>query len=228
VLVLIAIPVWPLVSFLLDQRRSWSLTRRAGSLLARLSGVSISIAGTFVEGEDPYVVVANHASFIDGMVLILLLRGPVSIVAGGELAKQRLAGPFLRGLGCEFVGSGRARSGSSEAERLSRALRQGCSVAIFPEASLGRGAGLRRFHLGAFAMAVGTGTSVLPVGISGTRDIVRPGRHAPEPGRVVHARIGTPVSPTAEGLAGAIALRDKVREVILELSGEQDLLAGSS
>jgi len=219
---LVGVVVWPFVALMPDRHVNWRLTRAAALLLARLSGVTVSIVGALPDGAAPSVIVGNHASFVDGIVPILLSREPVVIVAGGELEHQRLAGPFLRGLGCEFVRS-TDDGGERNAERFARVLAGGSSLAIFPEASLSREPGLRRFHLGAFVMAVEAGVPVLPIGIRGSREIVRPGRRFPEPGHLgVH--VGQPISPRGSGVRAAIDLRNRARATVLELSGEIDLL----
>lgn len=215
--------VWPIVSSVRNQRFNWFLTRAAGLLLTRLSGISLDVTGSIPNAKKPYVLVANHASFIDGMVLIMSSPKPIAIVAGGELATQRLAGPFLRGLGCEFVLSRDDRRGTANMERFTQVLRSGRNLAIFPEASLGSAPGLRRFHLGAFTIAAEAAAEVLPIGIKGSREIVPPGKRLPAPGKV-QVNMGEPIAPKGAGLAAVIALRDRARLEILRLSGEEDLL----
>jgi 1-acyl-sn-glycerol-3-phosphate acyltransferase len=166
--------------------------------------------------------VANHASFIDGLVLALCLQEPVAFVAGGELATQRVAGPFLRRLGCEFVDQSHPQQRSSEIARITDALRSGRNVAFFPEGSLHRAAGLRSFHLGAFAVAIESGTSIVPVGIRGSRDVVRPGGRFPRRG-AIHVTIGQPISSSGKGWQATLNLRDRARAAILSLSGEPEL-----
>lgn len=221
-LTLIGVCVWPAVVLSRNRTRNWQLTRAAGALLARLSGISLTVTGSVPKSEGPLVIVANHASFIDGLVLVLLFPEPVAIVAGGELAHQRIAGPFLRNLGCEFVLSGTDLNGRSNIERLAAVLASGRSLALFPEASLSSDPGIRRFHLGAFAIAVQAGVSVLPVGINGSREVTPPGRRAPRRGRVsVH--IGDAVRPAGTDRRAMIVLRDAVRSAVVELCDDRNL-----
>lgn len=222
-LLVVGVFVWPFVSISPCRRLNWSVTRAAGFALARLSGISFTMTGVLPADGAPSVIVANHASFIDGMVFILVAPSPVAIVAGGELATQRLAGPFLRGLGCEFVLSGDDRPGRSNADRYAQALAAGRSLAIFPEASLGNDPGIRRFHLGAFAIAAQAEVPVIPIGICGTREVTPPGRRLPVRGNV-QAHVGAPILADGTGMAPTLALRNEVRLVILQLTGKQDLL----
>jgi 1-acyl-sn-glycerol-3-phosphate acyltransferase len=218
---LVGVPVWLLVTVMPTLRFRWAVLRAAGRIMCHLCGLPMDVTGTVPE-SGPYVVVANHASFIDGLVLALCLQEPVAFVAGGELATQRVAGPFLRRLGCEFVDQSHPQQRSSEIARITDALRSGRNVAFFPEGSLHRAAGLRSFHLGAFAVAIESGTSIVPVGIRGSRDVVRPGGRFPRRG-AIHVTIGQPISSSGKGWQATLNLRDRARAAILSLSGEPEL-----
>jgi 1-acyl-sn-glycerol-3-phosphate acyltransferase len=219
----IALVAWPLVALVPNPRRGWAVTRAAGRVLMALAGISFRVAGEPPTETGPYVVVANHASFIDGLVLVMSFATPVVLVAGGELSTQRLAGPYLRGIGCEFVRDRAAPTSTENPQRYEMRLRGGQSLAIFPEASLGEQAGLRRFHLGAFVLAVETGVPILPVGIRGSRGVVAPGSKLARRGAVC-AVIGQLIHPAGTGREATLALRDETRAAIRELSGEPDLL----
>jgi len=221
IMLLLGAPVWLLVAATPTLRSRWIVLRAAGHLVCRLCGIPVSISGCVPE-KGPYVIVANHASFIDGLALVLALPAPVAFVAGGELATQRVAGPFLRRLGCEFVDQVHPQQRSSDAARITEALKGGRSFAFFPEGSVHRAPGLRSFHLGAFGAASDSGAPVVPVGIRGSRDVVRPGGRFPRRGEVQVA-IGDPIRPVGNGWSATLALRDRVRTAILALSGEPEL-----
>jgi 1-acyl-sn-glycerol-3-phosphate acyltransferase len=221
IMLVVGVPVWLLVTVLPTLRLRWVVLRAAGRVVCRLSGVPLAVTGSVPE-SGPFVVVANHASFIDSLVLVVCLREPVAFVAGGELATQRVAGPFLRRLGCEFVDQERPLQRSSDAARITEVLKAGRRVGFFPEGSLHRAAGLRPFHLGAFAASTDSGAPIVPVGIGGSRDVVRPGGRFPRRG-AIHVAIGDPISPSGKGWAATLELRDRVRVAILTLSGEPEL-----
>ncbi len=215
------VPVWLLVTVMPTLRLRWIVLRAAGRVVRRLWGLPLAVTGTVPE-SGPYVVVANHASFIDGLALVLCLPTPVAFVAGGELATQRIAGPFLRKLGCEFVDRAHPQQRSSDAARITEALKAGRSFVFFPEGSLHRAAGLRSFRLGAFAAATDSGAPIVPVGIRGSRDVVRPGGRFPRRG-AVYVAIGDPIPPSGRGWSATLDLRDRARAAILALSGEPEL-----
>jgi 1-acyl-sn-glycerol-3-phosphate acyltransferase len=165
---------WLLVAALPGLRARWAVARAAGGLIRRMLGVRLSVTGQIPPGARPLVVVANHASFIDGLVVMLCVPGPLRFVASERFAAQRIAGPFLRRIGCEFVRPGGPEQAAAATRRLAVALAAGRSLAIWPEGSLDPAPGLRPFHLGAFEAAAASGTPVIPVGIRGTRDVLRP------------------------------------------------------
>lgn len=222
VVVVIGLAVWPAVALVLDERHSWALTRWSGRLILRLTGISLCVAGDLPSGDEPYVAVANHSSFVDGMVVVLTFPRPVVIVAGGELASQKVAGPFLRGLGCVFTRQEDARRRDA-VDRFVHLLAAGQSLAVFPEASLSSEAGIRRFNLGAFLIAAKARACVLPIGIRNSGDIVGPGSRLPARAKV-QVTIGEPIAASGSGVADAIALRDAARAAVIELSGEPDLI----
>ncbi len=222
--VLIGIPTWLLVQVLPTVRARWTAVRVAGRALVALGGLSLTVEGQPPDGRLPAVVVANHASFVDGLALLLASPAPLRFVAGGELASQRVAGPFLRRLGCEFVHQDEPARAQDDVARFVAALKRGAVLVFFPEGGLARAPGLRRLHLGAFLSAATSGVPVIPVGITGTRDIVRPGTRFPRRG-AAHVAFGTPVRPEGAGWQAALRLRAEVRPALLAQSREPDLEA---
>lgn len=222
VVIAIGAPTWAIVMLSPVLRWRWALLRRAGVLLARATGIELTVQGA-IPDDGGLVVVANHASFVDGMIVALAARSPLAFVAGGELEGQRIAGPFLKRLGCEFVRPGDPAWTRLQGERLVGRLRAGERLAFFPEGSLSAAPGLRQFHLGAFAAASQAGAPVVPVGIAGSRQLVVPGRKFPRRCSV-RASVGDPVLPRGEGWSAAITLRDRARDAVSSLSGERELV----
>jgi 1-acyl-sn-glycerol-3-phosphate acyltransferase len=221
-MLVVGVPTWILVLAMPSLRTRWSTVRVVGRALGRLAGVSLTINGDVTGGTGPRVVVANHGSFIDGLILILCLTEPATFVSGDEFASQHVAGPFLRRLGCEFVHRSDPQLMAADASRLNDILQEGRTLVYFPEGSLDRATGIHPFHLGAFSAAIAAGSPVIPIGIRGSRDVVRPGGRLPRRG-AVNVTIGDPISPSGTGWTATLALRDEVRDTICHLSGEPDL-----
>ena len=218
--------VWSLL--VVTPRLSWrhSLARTAARIMRRMLLLPFRVQGSeILEGDSPRIIVANHASYLDGFVLVSTLPGAPCYVAKGELANQFFAGVLLNRLGVEYVERFDAQRGAEDADRLMQVVRRGRSVVFFPEGTLTRAPGLRSFRMGAFAAAAEAGVPVVPVGIRGTRSVLRSDQWLPRraPLRVL---IGDPVMPSGSDLTAAAALRASVRERVLSLCGEPDLASG--
>ncbi|MGO8876629.1 MAG: AMP-binding protein [Acidimicrobiales bacterium] len=219
VVIAVGVPVWLAVSVLPTVGLRWRLVRRAGRALGAVVGVRFVVSGAPPELSGSYVVVANHMSFLDGLFLIESFPSPLTIVAGDVLAAQRIAGPFLRRIGCEFVNREAVAREAAAARKLSDVLRSGRRLAVFPEGGLDRAVGVRPFHLGAFGAATDVGVPVVPVGIRGSRDVVRPGGKFPRRGNVAVA-IGEVLTPGPAGWGSTLELAREARRAVCELSGE--------
>jgi len=212
-------PVWLAVLVLPTVRLRWRLVRSTGLKLGIVAGVRFEVTGVPPGLTGSYVVVANHMSFLDGFALIAAFPSPLTFVAGDELAGQRIAGPFLRRIECEFVNREVVVKEVAGAQKLTEVLRSGRPLAVFPEGGVDRAVGVRPFHLGAFGAATDVGVPIVPVGIRGSRDVLRPGGKFPRRGRVEIA-IGDVLTPTSSGWAATVQLCEDARRAICELSGE--------
>jgi 1-acyl-sn-glycerol-3-phosphate acyltransferase len=168
------------------------------------------------------VLVANHASILDGLVLAAVLPGPLVFPAAGELASARIAGPFLRRIGAVFVDRADRKEAAAASRRLLEAARQGAVLAFFPEGTMSRVPGLHPFRMGAFVVSEEAGLPLVPVALRGTGRILRGDRRFPRHGRI-EVSITAPLTPTRPGWPGAVELRAAARRALLAELDEADL-----
>lgn len=220
---LVLLVIWPLVA--LPHRAAWGW--RLGHLGARaflwLAGMAPTVSGReHLATPGSAVVVCNHASYLDGVVLMALRPRPAVFVAKRELGEQFFAGALLRGLGTVFIERTDTERSVEDASRLGELAGTGQTLVFFPEGTFTRQAGLRGFHLGAFVTAARWGLPVIPVALSGLRNILRDESWMPRSGRIT-ATVGPPIVPAGQAWADALHLRDAARSHILEHCGEADL-----
>jgi acyl carrier protein len=223
--------VWLGVSLLPALAQRWALAGGCVRALARATGTPVRISGLEhlpVAGQA-CVLVANHASYLDSYALVAGVPGPFRFVAKQELAERFLVRLPLRRIHTEFVERFEAGQGIRDTRHLAEALQAGHSLLFFAEGTFTRVPGLRPFHLGAFVVAAQTGTPVIPIGIRGTRSILRAGSWFPQRGSV-SMDIGPPLrasgpghSAAADTWRAAIDLRNRARAFILRHCGEPDL-----
>jgi 1-acyl-sn-glycerol-3-phosphate acyltransferase len=221
---LIAPPTWFLTALAPRPALAWSVNRLAARIMLRLAGIPLALRGLEHLPRAPCVLVANHASYLDGIALFAALPVPFSFVAKREFLDHPVARAYLRGLGVQFVERFDTRQSIQAASRLAEVVKAGTSMAFFPEGTFGRMPGLSPFRLGAFAAAVAAGAAVAPVAIRGTRAMLREGDWLPRRGTIA-VTIGSPAFSRASGgdaFAQAVALRDAARAQILAHCGEPD------
>ncbi|HWB98220.1 MAG TPA: lysophospholipid acyltransferase family protein, partial [Bryobacteraceae bacterium] len=148
------------------------LARSLARLLFRLMGVPLSVRGLGQLPHEPCIVVANHASYLDGPLLTAILPPRFGFVIKREITRAPLVGRLLTRLGSEFVERFDKHAARNDASRLIQLARAGASLGVFPEGTFMADPGLRNFHLGAFIAATRAGIPVVPVVIRGTRTIL--------------------------------------------------------
>jgi acyl carrier protein len=220
ILIPFALSIWLLAVLPMTLARRRDAGRAVARVTCRALGISVVVDGELPDSARPYVIAANHSSFIDGLVLYVFLKEPVTFVSSTDMEHQFLLGRIMRGFGCVFVDRGRAERSAASIEILVETIRSGKHVLIFPEGSISPQPGLRVFHLGAFETAASSNCPIVPVGIRGSRNVLSPGSFRSRPGHV-KVSIGTPVMPAGSDFGDRVAMRDSVRDAIARLCGEE-------
>lgn len=126
-----------------------------------------------VEGSDriedgvPYVLVANHQSAADILVLFGLRR-PFKWVAKKEAFKAPFVGWNMRMNDYVEIDRGDRDSAERMLDKCARYLEQGLPIMMFPEGTRSRDGRIRAFKRGAFTLATETSVPVLPILVEGT------------------------------------------------------------
>jgi 1-acyl-sn-glycerol-3-phosphate acyltransferase len=207
----------------LERRRG--VARAMARLLLLCAGMRLVVKNIERLPAGQCVVVANHASYLDGVVMTAALPPRFGFVIKREMSSVPLAGALLKRLGSEFVERFNRNRGGVDARRVLRTAVGGKSLVFFPEGTFDPRPGLGRFHAGAFAIAARAGCPVVPAVVRGTRRAFPPRKAWPYPARI-EIEILEPIVGHAETPdAVAVELRDRARSAILEELREPDLIA---
>lgn len=201
--------------------RRWHFVGAIARACVRLCGIRLRVAGLEHVHPQAGVFVANHASYVDSIVLAAALPMPVTFVAKQELAAHPFAGPLLLRLGAVFVERFDARQGVDDVRRLAQHAPTR-PLFFFAEGTFTRQPGLRPFRLGAFQIAVQNGLAVTPVALAGTREILRDTSWLPRRG-AVRITVCAPIAAAGGDWQAALRMRDATRDAILCHCGEADL-----
>jgi 1-acyl-sn-glycerol-3-phosphate acyltransferase len=214
--------VWLASAVLARPAWVWRMSRAAARLGLRLAGIPLRVQGLANLPPGPCVLVANHASYLDGIVLVAALPRHFSFVAKRELREHPVPRVYLQRLGALFVERYDVQRGVADARRLVAAARAGQRLAFFPEGTFERMPGLAAFHMGAFLAAAEAGVPLVPVAIRGTRAILRSDLWFPRRG-AIGVVIDAPLAAAGTDWEAALALRDAARAAIVRHCGEPDL-----
>ena len=220
---IVFIPVFVLCSTLTQR---WTLAHFTTRLFITLSGLKLTVKGK--PYHEPCLFVANHASYMDWLVLLAALPRTFHFVAKSELKKVPVVHALLRRLGTEFVERSHTQESLSDAEQVADKARSGQRLLIFPEGTFQHASGILPFRMGAFLSAAKADLPIVPICISGTRHILRAESWQPRWGEI-QVTIAPPLyreprhSNDDNDWQAAIALRDKARAIIVKSSGETAL-----
>ncbi len=164
------------------------IRRKLTSLAARvflfLSGTSIDFISKHRLPDEQCVVVANHSSYLDGIILKAILPAKFTFLIKAEMSEVPLIGLMLKLIGSEFVKRENSLEKNRTMRHLFKSANSGDSLAVFPEGTFSQQPGLKRFHSGAFAAAKKANIPVIPVVIIGARKKLSSGMWLPIMGNI--------------------------------------------
>ena len=116
-----------------------------------------------LEKHKSYMLVANHTSMIDIMLMLAVAKNPFVFVGKKELAKIPLFGFFYKRT-CILVDRNSPKSRMEVYERAQKRLKQGLSICIFPEGGVpDESIVLDEFKDGAFRLAIEHKIPIVPM-----------------------------------------------------------------
>ncbi|HLW24488.1 MAG TPA: lysophospholipid acyltransferase family protein [Steroidobacteraceae bacterium] len=175
------------------------------------AAIHFSVEGLERLPAAPCVLVANHASYIDGVVAIAALPPDFAFVIKREMRRVPLASLLLRRLGSAFVERFDRHKGGSDTRRVWRLAATGQSLVFFPEGTFDEQRRIRPFLPGAFVTAERSRMPVVAAAIHGTREVLPSGS----------ARVRRhPIRFEVLGVVEAENARQQSRELIARALGE--------
>lgn len=196
-------------------------TRMLARLWLALAFIRLQVAGLERLPAGSCVLIANHSSYLDGVVMKAALPPHFSFVIKREASAMPIVGVLLRRIGSEFVDRHSAGGRQRDARRVVKRAEQGHSLVFFPEGTFDSIVGLKRFHVGAFVAASRGGLPLAVSVILGARKSLPNRALVPRPGLV---RIEVLALLEGSGREPD-ELRDEARALMLQRLGEPDLAA---
>lgn len=117
--------------------------------------------------QHPAIIIANHQSFIDILVL-LSLSSKILMVTNHWVWYSPFFGAIIRYVDFYYIGEGYEQY----MERMRKKVKEGYSIAIFPEGTRTYNGKMKRFHKGAFYLAETLQLDILPILLYGNNKII--------------------------------------------------------
>ena len=117
--------------------------------------------------QHPAIIIANHQSFIDILVL-LSLSSKILMVTNHWVWHSPFFGAIIRYVDFYYIGEGYEQY----MERMRKKVEEGYSIAIFPEGTRTYNGKMKRFHKGAFYLAETLQLDILPILLYGNNKII--------------------------------------------------------
>lgn len=148
-----------------------------------------------IDPNKPYLIMANHNSFIDIPVLFKSMPFFTYFIAKQEIKKIPLLGWYVKAYGMIYIDRSDRIKAKVSIAKASQLIAQGKHVIIFPEGTKSKDGNLGEFKKGGFHLAKEANVSILPIKIEGARK-VWPNKQPFKLGfGRITVKVGEPISP---------------------------------
>lgn len=166
-----------------------------------------------------YVFAANHQGAFDIFLIYGFIGVPIKWMMKAGLGKIPLVGYACRAAGFIFVDNSSPRAARRSIAEAEQKLKNGFSLAVFPEGSRSKTGRMTRFKKGAFQVALDRGLPIVPITLNGPYHVLRIGAWLARPHRmemVIHPPIDSQEFAESEGdeHAHMQQMADRTREAI--------------
>ncbi|MHB2019339.1 MAG: AMP-binding protein [Candidatus Xenobia bacterium] len=207
----------PLVTALVtrDPHTVMRVAHPCAQAIFRLTGLWPKLQGErFPDG--PAVFVANHQSYLDGMMLVGLIPAPFLIVTTRTVLEHPVSRVIVPRMPVLLVSSTAAEN-LEVVSAMAAALKRGERILIFPE-GLNWSPGLKRFALGGFRAAAEAQVPIVPIAIDGACDVLPAGCFIPRPGKIA-ITVCSPVQVASTNFEDVVAAAEAARTHIASALG---------
>ncbi len=214
------IVLFPLILITILSEKTYPLFFKIARLWARViligMGFRYSIKGTenFEAGKS-YMLVANHTSMTDIMLMLLAVKNhPFVFVGKKELVNIPIFG-FIYKRVCILVDRENSKSRFAVFERAQNRIQQGLSICIFPEGGVpDESILIDEFKDGAFRIAIEHQLTIIPITFYDNKKRFSYTFFSGSPGKM-RAKIHPPIETIGKTMDDKLHLKQQVRDIIL-------------
>ena len=205
-----------IITYLFDRsgRTGHGVARLWAKVIVWASGVKVKFEGLeHVRGEGPYLFMSNHQGAYDIFALEGHLPFHFKWLAKKELFYIPVLGWAMAAAGYISIDREGTRKTVEAMNEAARKIQEGMSVVVFPEGSRSPDGSIQPFKKGGFTLAIKSKVPIIPMSITGSREIMPKGKFAASPGEI-RIRIDHPIETQNYSLKDRKFLMEKVRQTI--------------
>jgi len=183
-------------------------------MIVRTVGASVRVSGAEnIRAGESYVFLSTHQSYMDIPVMLGYMPAQLRIAAKREVFQIPFLGWHMRRGGHISINRGSTTEAVASLRRAACEIRPGLSVFLFPEGTRTRDGSLQAFKKGGFRVALQTGLPVVPVTITGTRQVLPRDSFVFRPGPIL-MHLDAPIPTAGLDDRDLPALMQKVRDAM--------------
>jgi len=166
-------------------RLNHHLARLWAKVALRANGVKVGVEGLdCIAGQGPYIFMSNHQGSYDIFALLGHLPFQFKWLAKREIFSIPILGWAMKATGYISIDRQGGRETVKAMKTAAEKIRQGMSVVIFPEGSRSPDGSIQPFKKGGFTLAIKSQVPIVPIVISGSREIIKKGKMKVYPGSI--------------------------------------------
>jgi len=211
----VCIIVFSLISRVTGEDRGHKVAKLWARMLLRLFHTKTEIIGAEnIHLGKPQIMMANHQSDFDILILLAGIPGQFRWIAKKELFRIPLFGMAMRKCGYIAIDRQNHERAMESVERALQKIQEGKSIMSFPEGTRSRNGVIRPFKRGMFHLAIASGAPIVPLSIIGSGQIMPKGSLNVKPGKITVV-IGKPIDVSGYTAEDHDLLIEQVRKVII-------------
>jgi 1-acyl-sn-glycerol-3-phosphate acyltransferase len=181
----------------------------------RMNGSSINVIGVEnVPQTGGVLFVANHQSNFDIPIFVGHVPRDKGFIAKLELLKVPTFSRWMKYIGCIFIDRKDPRQSLKAINDAAERLKAGHSIVIFPEGTRSADGNVASFKAGGLRLAIKAGVPIVPVTISGSKNIMLKGTSIIRSAKV-KVVVSTPLIWDDYKEMDSNQLSEKVRTIII-------------
>ena len=168
-----------------------------------------------IDTSKTYVFASNHESHLDTQAIFISYPKYLFFIAKKELKHVPVVGWVISAMGMIFVDRKNPERAKASLAQAAEMIRQGKNVISFPEGTRTKDGEIHQFKKGLFALALEARVDIVPVAVSGAREVMPAGSFKLNPGPM-HISFGAPIDHT-KYIDDPIGFANATREEVIRM-----------